>query len=95
LGAATADQSPRYVGSPFTLSACSCSTSTSTTQSFTFNLLKVKGDKAKKNCLAIKGDLQGRKSYYPKLVDNPDLDPFSAVYADTKFDACITFEAGV
>ncbi|KAG9724929.1 hypothetical protein KCU73_g13302, partial [Aureobasidium melanogenum] len=68
---------------------------TSTTQSFTFNLLKVKGDKAKKNCLAIKGDLSGTKSYYPKLVDNPDLDPFSAVYAATKFDACITFEAGV
>ncbi|KAH0367728.1 hypothetical protein KCU65_g4462, partial [Aureobasidium melanogenum] len=57
--------------------------------------LKVKGQKGKKNCLAIKGDLSGSKSYYPKLVDTPDLDPFSAVYADTKFDACITFEEGV
>ncbi|KAG9692082.1 hypothetical protein KCU95_g7325, partial [Aureobasidium melanogenum] len=95
LGAATANKSPRYLNSPFTLDACSCSSSTSVTQSFTFNSLKVKGSKGKKNCLAIKGDLSGKKSYYPKLVDTPDLDPFSAVYADTKFDACITFEEGV
>ncbi|KAK6003345.1 hypothetical protein QM012_001190 [Aureobasidium pullulans] len=94
LGAATSTQSPKYVGSPFTLSACSCSTKTTVTQSFTFNQLKVKSGKAKKSCLAIKGDNNGSKSYYPKLVDTGDDEyPFSAVYAGTKLDACITFEA--
>ncbi|CAD0101055.1 unnamed protein product [Aureobasidium mustum] len=85
LGDATSSTSPMYIGSPFTLSACQCTTSTTVTQSFTFNLLKVKGDKAKKNC---------NKSYYPALVDTGDDDyPFSAVYAGTKLDACITFES--
>lgn len=95
LGAPTSTKSPKYKDSPFTLSACSCSTSTSVTQSFTFNKLKVKSDKKTmyKNCLAIQGDQTAAKPYYPKLVDTGDADyPFSAVYAGTKFDACITFE---
>jgi hypothetical protein len=95
LGAATSTKSPKYKDSPFTLSACSCSSSTSVTQSFTFNKLKVKSDKKTmyKNCLAAQGDLTAAKPYYPKLVDTGDADyPFSAVYAGTKFDACITFE---
>ncbi|KAI4850606.1 hypothetical protein E4T44_02643, partial [Aureobasidium sp. EXF-8845] len=95
LGTATSTKSPRYKNSPFTLSACSCSTSTSTTQSFMFQKLKVKSNKKTmyKNCLAVQGDLSAKSPYYPKLVDTGDADyPFSAVYAGTKFDACITFE---
>ncbi|KAI4717850.1 hypothetical protein E4T48_05939 [Aureobasidium sp. EXF-10727] len=96
LGDPTANKSPKYVGSPFTLEACSCSTSTTVTQSFTFKTLKVKSGKTQmtKNCLAIKGDNSGSKSYYPKLVDQGDDEyPFSAVYAGTQLDTCITFEA--
>ncbi|KAI5242705.1 hypothetical protein E4T43_04626 [Aureobasidium subglaciale] len=96
LGAATASKTPKYKDSPLTLSECSCSTSGSETQSFIFKTYNVgKGkNKTTKNCLAAQGDYAtGKGPYFPKLTDFGDDEyPFSATYAGTKLDACITFE---